>query len=403
MDSIYKPLEKSQIEFLSDKLDSLTDGQLYDSDSSDDGILEDTPTLEQSHKTMEGTDKHLIMEDKAILNKRMSSTFNEEETISFPSIIKGSRKKIILHLSPAEIRMIRHSWYMFVIRNTDKFHDFNNSTSENGAPAVFKSSSDSKTDVSNAQEYPYSLLSSGYFAADEFSFFDQFYNTLIEISPFLDDDYPTLKHQASGFAIVLNNAVSNLEDPSKLDDYMRNLGKRHSRILGIEAPNFEIMGVSFLKTFHDYLGKDYTLELGKAWSKVYFYLANNMLYFGIDPVLRDGSQEDIFVFPVPNFISGTTNTVTPTQSRVKSSGENAYENSYLSYNNSTMSGSKTQRKENTSISAQTRGNFMGYDIRPLNSNATGKRIPTVSVVSRVSNKKYLTKKGSSNKKECILM
>lgn len=79
---------------------------------------------------------------------------------------------------------------------------------------------------------------------------------------------------------------------------MSNLGKRHARILGIDPPHFELMGIALLKTFKDRFGVNFSLELERCWARLYTYLANSILQFGIDPVIKNGKVNEEF-----NFIS----------------------------------------------------------------------------------------------------
>lgn len=114
----------------------------------------------------------------------------------------------------------------------------------------------------------------------------QLYQNLLTMDPELEKSFPSLRHQAVSMAGVMSLAVNSLENLASLDSYLTELGKRHSRILGIEPPQFEMMGEALIQTFVERFGTKFTHELEVLWIKFYMYLANLMLQFGIDPVLN---------------------------------------------------------------------------------------------------------------------
>lgn len=114
----------------------------------------------------------------------------------------------------------------------------------------------------------------------------QLYSNLLGMDPQLERLFPSIKHQAVAFAGVMSLAISQLESLSNLNDYLEKLGKRHSRILGIEPSMFEMMGEALIKTFHERFGAKFHHDLEILWIKLYLYLANSLLQFGIDPVLK---------------------------------------------------------------------------------------------------------------------
>lgn len=117
-------------------------------------------------------------------------------------------------------------------------------------------------------------------------FCGQFYRNLLTMEPGLELVFPSLKHQAISMAGVMSFAINCLENLSSLDAHLTKLGKRHSRILGVGPPEFELMGEALIKTFHDRFGPRFTHELELLWIKLFMYLSNSLLQFGVDPVLR---------------------------------------------------------------------------------------------------------------------
>lgn len=115
-------------------------------------------------------------------------------------------------------------------------------------------------------------------------FIDQMYLNLLTLLPDLEVIFPLIKHQAVLFAGVLSFALGHLEDMLQLDSYLMNLGKRHLRILSVERPHFQLMGQAFVQTCEERVGFDhFTLEMEQLWIAVYSYLANSLMYFGLDP------------------------------------------------------------------------------------------------------------------------
>lgn len=117
-------------------------------------------------------------------------------------------------------------------------------------------------------------------------FCTQFYDNLINIDQQMEQTYPTLRHQAVAFTILLDSAVQNLNNIKKIDEQLKRTGKRHTRILGIDNCKFEVMGRAFIITLQDRLGDYFTSELDRLWSQLYSYLADTLLIYGVDPVLK---------------------------------------------------------------------------------------------------------------------
>lgn len=186
-----------------------------------------------------------------------------------------SQYKVGLNLAKKDIEMIRYTWNIMLLDEevvTTKlslpipggFH----------VPHALKEKSMSYINKTSASTVASSL------------FCRQFYSNLLSKEPTLEQMFPSIRHQAVAFAGVMSFAISQLENLSVLDDYLTTLGKRHSRILGIEPCQFELMGEALIDTFHERFGTKFTKDLEILWIKLYMYLSNSLLQFGIDPVLR---------------------------------------------------------------------------------------------------------------------
>ncbi|CAK9438354.1 uncharacterized protein LODBEIA_P25780 [Lodderomyces beijingensis] len=117
-------------------------------------------------------------------------------------------------------------------------------------------------------------------------FCQQFYANALATAPELEKMFPSIKHQSVSFAGIMSLIISQLEDLSVLESYFVSLAKKHSRGLGIEPGQFEIMGEALIYTFKERFGEQFTLELEILWIKVYLFLANSLLQLGVDPIMK---------------------------------------------------------------------------------------------------------------------
>ncbi|ODV80378.1 globin-like protein, partial [Suhomyces tanzawaensis NRRL Y-17324] len=191
-----------------------------------------------------------------------------------------SQFKVSLKMSKKEIELIRYTWNKMLLDEPieQKQNPF-------GMPGGFSTNITNSTAGSKEKTMNYINRTSASTVASSL-FCRQFYSNLLSMDSNLEKLFPSIKHQAVSFAGVMSFAISQLENLSVLDDYLINLGKRHSRILGIEPANFELMGEALIQTFLERFGTRFTQELEVLWIKLYMYLANSLLQFGIDPIIK---------------------------------------------------------------------------------------------------------------------
>ena len=187
------------------------------------------------------------------------------------------RYRIRLHFTKHEIEMIRYTWNKMLLEE--------NKSSRN-MPGGFGGDDEKKLRrqsmkglSTTPRQTTTSLMASSLFCR-------QLYSNLLTIAPELELLWPSLKHQAVSFAQVMQMTIANLEDLSVLDSFYEKLGKSHARIFGIEPPAYEIMGEALVQTFNERFGSRFTIELEVLWIKLFLYMANSILQFGLDPVLR---------------------------------------------------------------------------------------------------------------------
>lgn len=116
-------------------------------------------------------------------------------------------------------------------------------------------------------------------------FCQQFYENLLGEYPELSVLFPSIKSQASSMAGILSLVIAQLDNLRNVRDVIIALGKRHSRIIGVEVTHYELVGNALLRTLSDRLQDKFTPELENAWIKFFTYLTNLMLQAGEDPPL----------------------------------------------------------------------------------------------------------------------
>lgn len=169
--------------------------------------------------------------------------------------------RVSLDFSPKEIALVRYTWNRMLVDDAEP-----------------------KISLPGAFARPKKMAQLSLHALSTFC--TQLYLNLLSMDPELEQAFPSLRHQAVSMAGVMSLAVNSLDNLSSLDAYLEQLGKRHLRILGIEPFQFEMMGEALVQTFVQRFGSKFTQQLEVLWIKFYMYLANTLLQFGLDPVLR---------------------------------------------------------------------------------------------------------------------
>ena len=109
-------------------------------------------------------------------------------------------------------------------------------------------------------------------------FIESFYSNLFT-------DYPAakplfahsnMKEQGGKLLKSLVFVVENLRQPGALTDALKGLGARHVKY-GALPEHYPLVGNTLLKTFEQYLGKDWTPDTKAAWVEAYGLITNVML------------------------------------------------------------------------------------------------------------------------------
>ncbi|CAN3376090.1 hypothetical protein DIURU_001956 [Diutina rugosa] len=183
--------------------------------------------------------------------------------------------RVKLQLSAKEIELLRYSWNKMLMDEpiTERKSVFPQ------MPGAFAMEEEKEVSRPQVRQTSSSTVASSLFCR-------QLYTNLLQMKPVYGKMFPSIHHQAVSFAGVISFALSQLERLDAIDQYLCNLGKRHSRILGIEPEMFETLGEALIDTFHERFGIRFTQELEVLWIQLYMYLANSILQFGMDPKLR---------------------------------------------------------------------------------------------------------------------
>lgn len=201
--------------------------------------------------------------------------------------------QVKLTLDQRQIELLRYTWNQMLLEESSNSDNMPGAFTNNPSTSPFKKTPKSKTNT----KIESSIIASSLFCR-------QFYFNLLSKDSELEKMFPSIKHQAVSFAGILTFTISQLENLSNLSEYLSKLGKLHARILNIEAPQFQLMGEALIQTFQERFGKKFNKELENLWIKLYLYLANTLLQYGIDPVLKLSRYESN-----GSYLSNSTNNI----------------------------------------------------------------------------------------------
>ncbi|GMM36181.1 hypothetical protein DASC09_035060 [Saccharomycopsis crataegensis] len=228
----------------------------------------------------------------------IKSNFDNKQPQPQQSMHHQLRKPLTLSLSPREIKLLKSSW-------SSMLND------------IFDESSDSSEEDFNQFTSSSTFSKHGSPGAAASMFCQQLYMNLLNLDPHLTTMFPTIQHQASALSGVITIALSSLPNIHVFDDYLAQIGRRHSRVLNIETAHFELMLQALLITFEDRLSERFTLELEDTWVKLYGYLANKILESYAEDFILDPIADE----PIRAIIDPLTNQlITPnTNSKINTS------------------------------------------------------------------------------------
>jgi len=105
---------------------------------------------------------------------------------------------------------------------------------------------------------------------------EMMYTKLFEMEPSLRPLFKgDIKQQGEMLFTAIGLAVQNLNDPTKVTQAIKDLGKRHAGY-GVQSGYFNIFGAALLWSLEQVIGPDFTPDVKVAWSEAYALLANAM-------------------------------------------------------------------------------------------------------------------------------
>lgn len=191
--------------------------------------------------------------------------------------------RVLLKLTPNEIDLIRKSWSVNVLdeeEDDDQFISNDNSKSGDTQSINTEKSSDihSQSVGSITGDETRAKLrspSDSMFASHQL--WRQVYETLVALYPEMEPSLPTIRHQTVAFAGVMYMAVMNLEDLTRMDEFLFNLGRKHGRVFGIDGTYFKAMGNALIQTFENKYPLQFPPQISQLWERVYCYVVNVMI------------------------------------------------------------------------------------------------------------------------------
>ncbi|XP_042630323.1 neuroglobin [Cyprinus carpio] len=86
---------------------------------------------------------------------------------------------------------------------------------------------------------------------------------------------PEFLEHVTKVMLVIDAAVSHLDDLHTLEDFLLNLGRKHQAV-GVKTQSFTLVGESLLYMLQSSLGPAYTTPLRQAWLNMYSIVVSAM-------------------------------------------------------------------------------------------------------------------------------
>ncbi|XP_050988709.1 neuroglobin [Labeo rohita] len=86
---------------------------------------------------------------------------------------------------------------------------------------------------------------------------------------------PEFLEHVTKVMLVIDAAVSHLDDLHTLEDFLLNLGRKHQAV-GVKTQSFAVVGESLLYMLQSSLGPAYTTALRQAWLNMYSIVVSAM-------------------------------------------------------------------------------------------------------------------------------
>lgn len=102
------------------------------------------------------------------------------------------------------------------------------------------------------------------------------YLRLFEMEPSLKPLFKgDIKRQGEMLFTAIGLAVTNLNDPARVNEAATALGKRHANY-GVEPGYYNVFGAALIWSLEQVIGPDFTPDVKAAWADAYALLAQTM-------------------------------------------------------------------------------------------------------------------------------
>ncbi|MDG4834074.1 globin domain-containing protein [Solwaraspora sp. WMMD1047] len=104
-----------------------------------------------------------------------------------------------------------------------------------------------------------------------------FYARMFLSDPRLRDLFPVqMDGQRDRLLEAIVTAVQNMDDPERLDDYLRSLGRDH-RKYHVRPEHYDVVGAALLDALRAFAGDQWSVEYDQAWRDAYQVISDKML------------------------------------------------------------------------------------------------------------------------------
>lgn len=104
-----------------------------------------------------------------------------------------------------------------------------------------------------------------------------FYARMFLTYPQLRDMFPVqMDVQRARLLGAIVSAIQDFDDPERVDEYLRALGRDHRKFY-VEPAHYEMVKFALVEALREYAGDDWNLQYEQAWSDVYDLIAAKMI------------------------------------------------------------------------------------------------------------------------------
>ena len=104
-----------------------------------------------------------------------------------------------------------------------------------------------------------------------------FYARIFRADPNLRELFPlAMTEQRARLLVALVTVLQMIDDPDRLDQHLRRLGRDHRRY-HVEPEHYGVFGAALLESLREFSGEHWCIEYDQAWRDAYDAMAGRML------------------------------------------------------------------------------------------------------------------------------